>query len=179
MKHLNTVLESKFSEILSGQCLTSIREENRKILQSNIIESRETDHSPDSGFTRYIQNFLRIRGYDILESGPGELKAQINDETHDFFIDFDHGHNEGELLLKIAVNGEKKGISKTECKYVLIISIEKKMIFLMSINHLKNSAKEKKPGYKVFVEQTDSDKIQYLSIDLIRENNKYKAFVLK
>lgn len=168
MKNLNAVLESKFSQILSGQCLTSFREENKKILQSEVAD-----------FTKYLENFLRIRGYEIANVEAGKIAAQINDETHDFFIDFDHGSEDRELTLKIAENGEKRGISGTECKYVLIVSIQKKMIFLMSVSQLKSSAKEKKKGYRVISENKNSDKIQYLSIDLISENNKYKAFALK
>lgn len=172
MKHLNTILESKFSQILSGQCLTSLREENKKILQGEVAD-----------FTQYVENFLRIRGYEVADVerniSTGRVTAKINGEVHDFFIDFDHGPENEELFLKIAENGTKAGISETECKYVLVISTQKEMIYLMSIGQLKNSAKKKKKGYRVISEQRDSGKIQYLSIDLVSGNSKHKAFVLK
>ena len=59
------LLDSKFEQILSGTCLTSFREENKKIAKKYDVMSEEKLLDMKQDFLKYIQNYLFLKGYNI------------------------------------------------------------------------------------------------------------------
>lgn len=179
MDTLHKSLEAKFENILSGQCLTFLREENKKIID---YHSANTNVDPDkrlNDFLIYIKNFLTIKGYETEEIVQNEIKAKIDQNNYDFVLDFDQGENQDEVLLKILDHGEKHGISKSESKYVFIVSTTKGVIVMMNLDRLKSSVREKKRGYRLISETIDGLKNQYVGIFLPEIVGSVKIFHLK
>ena len=181
MEILYSNLEGKFGRILSGICLTSIREENARISKrydffdvSKIKEMRED-------FSSYITNYLYLKGYENVEyiRENCEVIASKGDESYSFFVDFDWGGNDGIFSVKVLDKGVKCGISESASKFVFVISIEKRLIALLNCEKIKSMAKDKAKGVQLVTESDSLFKTQYLNLDLDSMDTKSKLFQLK
>lgn len=181
MEILYANLEGKFNNILSGICLTSIREENSKITKKYEAFDRSMVKDLRDDFLIYIRNYLFLKGYDSVEiaNEKSVLTATKDNQDYTFLIDFDHNGNDGTISIKILDKGVKCGISESEAKYVFVISVEKGMMVLLNSEKVKTLAKEKSKGVNIITETESLFKTQYLNLDLDSIEGKAKFFRLK
>lgn len=181
MEILYSNLEGKFSNILSGTCLTSFREENARI--SKRYESFDASRIKDmrEDFAVYITNYLYLKGYENVESNSEncEIIASKGEDKYSFLLDFDWGSNDGTFSVKVLDKGVKCGISESASKFVFVISVEKKLIALLNCEKIKSMAKDKAKGFKLVTESDSLFKTQYLNLDLDSIGAKSKLFMLK
>jgi hypothetical protein len=173
------LLDSKFEQILSGTCLTSYREENKKISKKyeSMSENKLMDMKND--FSKYVQNYLFLKGYNI-ESATDDVVIAIKDNNKfEFLIDFDWGTNDGNLKLKILDRGLKTGISKYDSKYLFVVSVEKGLFFLLNGETLKKQIKENRDSFKILTENDNLFKTQYVNFEILDLGQKAKIFSLK
>lgn len=169
-------LDNKFSSILSGFCLTTLREENKKIAKKyeffDINELKELTND----FLIYIRNFLKLKNYEFLSIDQQSVLVKNQGEVNRFFIDFDHGDQAEEIKIKILDKGVKCGISTNEEKYIFIISINKKCIYLFNLEKLKSFFKENQNSRKLITETDSLFKTQYILFDAKNIGQKGKFF---
>ena len=173
------LLDNKFEQILSGTCLTSYREENKKISKKYDIISEEKLLDIKEDFLKYIQNYLFLKGYSIESAKDDVVLALKDDNKFEFLIDYDWGINDGNLKLKILDRGLKTGISKYDSKYLFIISIEKGLFFLLNGENLKKQIKENRDSFNILTENDNLFKTQYVNFDILQLGQKSKIFSLK
>lgn len=181
MEILYANLEGKFNSILSGICLTSIREENNKISKKYKVFDKSLVKDLKGDFLVYIRNYLFLKGYDSVEisNEKSVLTAFKENQNYTFLIDFDYNGNDGTISIKILDKGVKCGISESEAKYVFVISIEKGVMVLLNSEKVKTLAKEKSGGVQIITETESLFKTQYLNLDLNLLEGKAKFFRLK
>lgn len=173
------LLDNKFEQILSGTCLTSYREENKKIVKKYEIMSEQKFLDMKEDFSKYIQNYLFLKGYHIEGTAEDSIIASKDNNKIDFYIDFDWGSNDGNLKLKILDRGLKTGISKHDSKYLFIISIEKGLFFLINAETLKKQIKENREYFRILTENDNLFKTQYVNFEITQLGQKSKIFSLK
>lgn len=176
------LINDKFEKILSGECLTSIREENKRIAKShNLIE--ESNFIKLRGqFIKYIKNYLYLKGYKIVDENENSIIAELNDQKLDFLIEFDWQNTDedtSDIKLKILDKGVKSGISSFEGKYLFIVSVKKGLIYLMNSDNLKKQIKENRDQFKILSETTELFKTQFVNFDPSELNQKIKIFSIK
>lgn len=172
-------LDTKFSSILSGFCLTALREENSKIAKKYDCFDPEKIVDIKNDYFIYISNYLRLKKYSSVKICDQYILVEENDLESKFFIDFDYGNSEEEFKIKILDKGVKCGISTSEEKYVFIISINKKSICLLNLEKLKNKFKEEQGSRKLITETDSLFKSQYISFDISKIGQKTKLFNIK
>jgi hypothetical protein len=173
------LLDSKFEQILSGTCLTSFREENKKIAKKYDVMSEEKLLDMKQDFLKYIQNYLFLKGYNIENASDDVVVAIKDDNRFEFLIDYDWGVNDGNLKIKILDRGLKNGISKHDSKYLFIISVEKNLFFLLNGETLKKQIKENRDSFKILTENDNLFKTQYVNFDILQLSQKAKIFSIK
>lgn len=181
MEILYANLEGKFNSILSGICLTSIREENNKISKKYEVFDHSLIKDLKDDFLVYIRNYLFLKGYDSVDiaSEKSVLTASKDNQNYTFLVDFDYGGNDGAISMKILDKGVKCGISDSESKYVFVISVEKGIMVLLNCEKIKTLAKEKSEGVQIITETESLFKTQYLNLGLDSLEGKAKFFRLK
>lgn len=179
MEPIYTNLEKKFERILSGVCLTTLREENSRIAQKYDTFDSSKKAQMIEDFGAYLTNYLFFKGYDSVASTGAVLTAKKGDEETEFLVDFDHGPNDGLIKLNVLDKGLKHGISETTAKYVFIISVEKKVICLVGCDNLKSFVKERRNGFGFLTETDALFKSQFVTIDLTECVGKTRVFQLK
>lgn len=173
------LLDIKLQETLSGLCLTSIREQNKKIVEKydEISEKKLLEIKKD--FQDYIKNYLILKKYKIDSFFEDGICASFDGKNYEFLIDFDWGEKQGPIKLKILDKGSKIGISKYEYKFLFIISIGKGFFVLINNPNLKNQIKENRQNFNIITESSELFKSQFISFDLNNLNQKTKIFQLK
>jgi hypothetical protein len=175
------LINDKFEKILSGECLTSLREENKKIANSYVFLEEQKFIDIKNKFIKYISNYLYLKNYTIIEKKDNSVTAQLNDQTHEFLVDFDweNEENSENIKLKILDKGLKTGISSFDGKYLFIFSIKKGLFYLMSCETLKKQIKDNKKDFNILSENTDLFKTQFIFFKPSQLNQKIKIFSIK
>lgn len=173
------LLENKFTNILSGVCLTLLREENKKITNkfTEINESNFFDLRQD--FHKYMINYFLLRNYEIVSHDSEMISINQNGKKIDFFIDFDWSSGSDKLKLKILDRGLKFGITNCEIQNLIFISVSKKVFFLLNCENLKKEIKQNRDVFDVLTESDNLFKTKYVNFDPKFLNHKYKIFSLK
>lgn len=173
------LFDKKLEDTLSGLCLTSIREENKKIVNkySEITENVFFELKKD--FITYIKNYLILKKYNIKNTFEDGVVAEIEGKDYEFLIDYDWSEKQEKIKLKILDKGLKNGISKYDCKFLFIISLTKNLFYLFNNENLKNNIKENKEKFDILTENTELFKTKYVVIDLNNLNQRAKTFQLK
>lgn len=172
-------LDNKFENILSGICLTAFREENKKIASKHdkLEENNLLDVKND--FLKYIKNYLFLKDYKDIKLSEDSISAEYNGVTYEFFVDFDWGDESGSYKIKILDNGLKTGISKSEIKYVFIISLSKGNFILLNSESLKKQIKENRDQFQLITENKNLFKSQFVTFELSKLGQKVKTFYIK
>ena len=173
------LLDNKFENILSGVCLTSIRETNKSIVKKYDFIDEDNFAEIKSDFLIFIKNFLFLKEYEIISVQDNVLYAKKDDQEYEFLIDFDWGSEKNQIKIKFFDKGINSGISNFEGRYFFIISINKGFLYLVNCEKLKKQVKEDKQQFKILTEQTDLFKSKFIEFDLNNLSQKIKAFSLK
>jgi hypothetical protein len=178
---LYDLINDKFEKILSGECLTSLREQNKKIANSYKSFEESEFFDVKNIFIKYASNYLYLKNYKILSETENSIIAQLNDQTLEFLIDFDWESEEGieNIKLKILDKGTKTGISSYDGKYLFIFSIKKGLFYLMNCETLKKQIKDNRKEFNILSENTELLKTQFLIFNPSQLNQKIKIFSLK
>lgn len=171
-------LDAKFSSILSGFCLTSLRDENNKIAKKYDCFDSEKIIDIKNDYFIYISNYLKLKKYSSVTIHDQYIMVDDNDLQSKFFIDFDYGDLQ-EYKIKILDKGVKCGISTSDEKYIFIVSINKKSICLLNLEKLKNKFREEQESRKLITETDSLFKSQYISFDISKIGQKPKIFNIK
>lgn len=178
---LYEVLNNKFGQILSGDCLTHFRNENIKIAEKHSLISEKNFLKIKEDFKIYIKNYLFLKNYTNIEETDCCIIATLNENRYEFFLDFDWEENikEEYIKLKILDKGLKTGISTYEGKYFFLISVFKGIIFLMNSETLKSQIKEKRSSFEIITENKDLFKTQFIKFRISDLAQKVKIFSIK
>jgi len=175
------LINDKFEKILSGECLTSLREENKKIANSFDFLDESEFINTRKNFIKYVSNYLYLKGYTILSETDHSIVAQLDNHTLEFLIDFDWENEEDNknIRLKILDKGTKTGISSFDGKYLFIFSVKKGLFYLMNCETLKKQIKDNRKEFNIISENTESLKTQFLIFNPSQLNQKIKIFSIK
>jgi len=173
------LLDEKFEKILSGTCLTIIREENKKIASKYNSLEEESLLDAKNDFLKYIHNYLFLKQYDIISIDDEKILTNLNGNNCEFLIDFDWSFEENIVKIKVLDKGLKTGISKHDIKYVFFISPNKSNFILLNCENLKKQIKENRENFEVITLNDNLFKTQFISFDLSKLNQKIKIFRLK
>lgn len=179
MDSFYSLLENKFSSILSGNCLTNIREENKKIASKYTSFDENNYFKIKDDFINYFKNYLFLKGYTDISSSDFYVSGKFKEELYVFSILFDYTGTSSEFSLKILDKGGKFGISNSECKYGFIISIEKGIFFMINLDKLRSQIKENRSIFNIITENQELFESKYVVFNLEKINQKTKIFTLK
>ena len=177
-------IDSNFESILSGDCLTTYRNENSKIAKKydqfnpeDLVKISETKFD----FLIYLANYLFLKGYQIIGRDPinSSIVSTYNSVEYEFLLDFDYSDNPEEIKIKVLDKGLKEGISGYDCKYVFIISLQKMKIFLLNCDTLKKQIKENRANFNILTENDALFKTQFISFSASSLNQKIRSFLIK
>jgi hypothetical protein len=173
------LLDNKFENILSGVCLTTLRDNNKSIIKKydSISENDFIDIKDD--FFIYIQNFLFLKGYHNISVTENVVHARKDDIDYDFLVDFDWSLDHNQMKIKFFDKGSNSGISNFDGKYFFLVSINKNLLYLINCEKLKKQVKEDKQQFRILTEQVDLFKSKFIEFDLNSIGQKIKVFSLK
>lgn len=172
-------LEKKFESILSGNCLTSYREENKKIINKLQEFKDENFKKIKNDFLIYIKNYLILKKYQILSIEDDFVNAKNDQGEFQFLIDYDWSTDEEIIKIKTLDNTLKTCFSNYEGKYMFLISIPKGVFYIMNCQNLKKELKDNRTKYHILTENTSLFKSQFISFNIGKINQKFKIFSLK
>lgn len=173
------LLDNKFENILSGVCLTTLRENNKSIAKkySSINEKEFIDIKDD--FFKYIQNLLFLKGYQNISYQDSIIQAEKDGNNYDFLVDFDWSLDQNQIKIKFLDKDMNYGISNFNGKYFFLVSINKNILYLINSEKLKKQVKDNKSQFKILTEQNDLFKSKFIEFDLNNFGQKIKIFSLK
>lgn len=172
-------LEKKFESILSGNCLTSYREENKNISNKYQEFTEENFKKVKNDFLIYIKNYLILKKYQITSLENNFINAKNDQGDFEFLIDFDWSTEEGIIKIKTLDNSLKTCFSDYQGKYMFLISIPKGVFFLVNCQNLKKELKENKNKVRILTENTKLFNSQFICFKLEQISQKIKIFSLK
>ena len=175
-------IDSLLGNSLTGECLTTIRNQNSKLAskfekfeEKNILEM-------DSNFRLFLSNYLILRNHSIVTLEENTITAVKNTDglTYIYSFVYDFADQDDNLLkLKILDKGLKTGISLIDSKYLFVVSINKKQFFLLNCEKLKDTIKENIKKFNLLTEGEGDSKNQFLNFKLSDVDQKTLIFNLK